>query len=326
MNYFVFTCGDINGVGPEISIKSFNKIHKEKNKIIFVCPANIFYKAAETVQPGSDYRIIKNPSEISPDTSVIDVIDIGNAPLSIGKPTKTSGKIAYKALEIAFEIVMMFDNAALVTAPISKEAFKMAGIKYPGHTEILADWCLTDKYAMMFLSEEMKCALATIHIPISDVSKSVKQSELTNTLNVIYDSLKNDFNIASPKIAVLGLNPHAGENGSIGKEELKEIVPAVKKLKKKGVEGPFVPDAFFAMQMHKEYDSTLGMYHDQVLIPFKMLNFSNGVNYTSGLPIVRTSPDHGTAYGIAWKNAADPSSMINAYNWAKIILHNRTKK
>jgi len=322
MKYFVFTCGDINGIGPEISIKTFNNIKNDKNKIVFVCPANVFYKTLEKAQTSCDFRIINDPAEISSDSSMVDVLDIGRAVITKGKPTKESGKAAYKALELAFEVVLMYDQAALITAPISKEAFKMAGVKYPGHTEMLADWCMTDNFGMMFLSEEMKCALATIHVPLKDVPKLITKKNIEKKFYLLLTSLKDDFNIKSPRIAVLGLNPHSGENGNIGKEEQKEIIPVVNKFKK-NVEGPFVPDAFFGMQMHKEFDCTLGMYHDQVLIPFKMMNFSTGVNYTCGLPIVRTSPDHGTAYGIAWKGIADESSMVQAYKWAKQILLNR---
>ena len=324
MNYFIFTSGDVNGVGPEISIKTFNRIRSDKNKIIFVCPGNVFYDAVEKFPTECDFRLINNPLEISPDADVIDVIDSGTVPVKIGKPTKSSGQGAFDALKIAFEIVMMFDNAALITAPISKEALKASGIKYPGHTEMLAEWCLADDYAMMFLSEDMKCALATIHTPLKDVPKKIKKENLNALIKTVGASLKKDFKIASPKIALLGLNPHAGENGVIGKEEKEEIVPAIRK--NKTAAGPFVPDAFYGMEMFREFDCTIGMYHDQVLIPFKMMNFSSGVNYTCGLPIIRTSPDHGTAYAIAWKNIADETSMVNAYYWAKTILKNRNSK
>jgi len=326
MKYFVFTCGDMNGVGPEICIKSFNQIRKGKDKIIFVCPANVFYKAAELVVPESDCRIIHDPAEISPDTSVIDVIDFGKVRIDEGKPTKISGQASYKALRIAFEIVMMSEQSALITSPISKEAFKMAGIKYPGHTEMLAEWCLAKEFGMMFLSEELKCALATIHTPIKDVPKLITKKKIVQMIHLIASTLKNDFLIESPRIAVLGLNPHAGENGYIGKEEKQVIIPALKSIKKKNFVGPFVPDAYFAKKEFRLYDCTLGMYHDQALIPFKMLNFESGVNYTFGLPIVRTSPDHGTAYGLAWSGFADETSIVSAYNWAKIILENRNKK
>lgn len=326
MNYSIFTCGDINGIGPEICIKSFNRLAKEKNKIVFICPGNIFYKAIATVNPMADFRVITSPALISPDNSVIDVIDIGNAQLKIGKPTRQSGEIAFKAINIGLEIAMMFDNASLITAPICKEALKMAGVKFTGHTEILANLCMTDEYAMMFLSDEMKCALATIHVPVKDLSKHIKQDKIKSLVNIVSRSLKNDFLIQNPKIALLGLNPHAGENGNIGTEEIKEILPAIKKLKNKNISGPFVPDAFYALSAYKEFDCTIGMYHDQVLIPFKMLNFNTGVNFTAGLPVVRTSPDHGTAYGIAWKNIADETSMLNAFRWANIIVKNRAKK
>lgn len=154
----------------------------------------------------------------------------------------------------------------------------------------------------------------------------ITKDSIATVISHVADTMKNDFKIKNPKIAVLGLNPHAGENGTIGNEELNEIAPAVKKAKKGSAEGPFVPDAFFAMQMYKDFDCTIGMYHDQLLIPFKMLSFSQGVNFTSGLPFVRTSPDHGTAYGIAWKGIADEESMVSAYKWAKLILTNRIKK
>ncbi len=170
----------------------------------------------------------------------------------------------------------------------------------------------------------MKAALLTIHQPIKKISRLLTEDLLSNKLDVLLNSLKSDFGIKTPKIALLGLNPHAGENGLIGDEEKKIIVPFMKKYsKRKHLFGPYSSDAFFGMKMYLNFDMVLGMYHDQILNPFKLLNFNRGVNFTAGLPIVRTSPDHGTAFDIAGKGIADESSMVEAYFYAKAILSNR---
>ena len=174
----------------------------------------------------------------------------------------------------------------------------------------------------MFVSNKMKAGLVTIHIPIKSVPKNVTRRKLLSSIEVINQSLQRDFNIDEPRIAILGLNPHAGENGNIGNEEEVLIKPTLAKFGK-NIHGPFVPDAFFGNKNYKNYDCTIGMYHDQVLIPFKLLNFNQGVNYTAGLPIVRTSPDHGTAFDIAGKGKANPGRMIQAFNYAiKIVNYN----
>jgi 4-hydroxy-L-threonine phosphate dehydrogenase PdxA len=179
---------------------------------------------------------------------------------------------------------------------------------------------------MMFLSRKMKASLVSIHEPIRNVTRIIKEKQLHNIFNVVINSLHNDFNLHNPKIAVLGLNPHAGESGAIGNEEQDIIIPALKNYTlNKYLAGPFSPDAFFANRSYKNYDMVIGMYHDQLLIPFKLLNFGGGVNYTAGLPIIRTSPDHGVAYDIAGKNLANPSSMIQAYKYAVSILKNRIR-
>jgi 4-hydroxy-L-threonine phosphate dehydrogenase PdxA len=191
---------------------------------------------------------------------------------------------------------------------------------------MLAEYTRTKNYSMMFLSQKIKASLVSIHEPIRKVAGFIKEKQLHSIFDVVINSLNNDFNLLNPKIAVLGLNPHAGENGAIGKEELNIIVPAIKNYAfNKFISGPFSPDAFFANRSYKQYDMVVGMYHDQLLIPFKLLNFGGGVNYTAGLPIIRTSPDHGTAYDIAGKNMASPSSMIQAYKYALAILKNRKR-
>lgn len=321
-----FTCGDINGIGLEISIKTINSIYNPaERKIILFCPANVFENAASKSVVLFNHEFLRDANSINPNNGKVTIVDLGNAKQNIGKPTKESGRVSYNAIKMAFQLVDSKNADAIITAPISKNALKLAGIKYPGQTELLADLSKAKKYLMMFLSEQFICALATIHEPIKKVSKLLSKELVRSSIQVLINSLRNDIGITNPKIAVLGLNPHAGENGKIGREEIDFIQPAVKSFKNKFIEGPFVPDAFFANQLYKTYDAVLGIYHDQVLIPFKMMNFNRGVNFSSGLPIIRTSPDHGTAFDIAGKGIADPSSMTEAVKWAEKIISNRRR-
>ena len=325
MKKFVFTCGDINGIGPEIVIKTLNEISsKTKNKFYFVCPSDVFKETTKFVKPKFKYEIVEKVDKLSP--FPVQIIDLGSARISPGKATAISGKISYNSIKTAFKLAAEKEVDAMITAPISKTAFKIAKINFPGHTEMLAKWSTTKNYVMMFLSKKLNAALLTIHKPVKMVPGLITKEKLLNTVNTLYQTLKIDLNIFSPKIAVLGLNPHAGENGIIGNEEEKVIKPVIKHLQStKKVSGPFSSDAFFGAEMYKQYDLILGMYHDQVLIPFKLLNFSSGVNYTAGLKIIRTSPDHGVAYDIAWKNKADESSLFSAYKYAELISKNREK-
>jgi 4-hydroxythreonine-4-phosphate dehydrogenase len=318
----VFTCGDINGIGPEIVVKSFNRIAGKKNSLIFVCPGNVFLKTIKSTLPEFDFQIIKSPEFILKEG--VNVLDIGEYELNPGGPSRISGRVSFDSLKTAFGLIQQKKADALVTAPISKTALKMAGIKFPGHTEILAGWTNQKKYLMTFLSPRFNAALVTIHEAIKQVPSLITREKIFDSLDIITQSAKIDFLIKKPKIAVLGLNPHAGENKIIGYEEYKIISPVIKKFNKRlSVEGPFSPDAFFGNKRFVEFDFVLGMYHDQILIPFKMMNFSNGVNFTAGLPIVRTSPDHGTAFDISGKNIANPDSIIAAYNYAIKIVKNR---
>jgi len=323
MRMFVFTCGDINGIGPEIVIKTLNRICANKNdRFYFVCPSNVFSETIRFIKPKFKYEIVKKPDKnlLMP----VQVIDIGNSRITPGKPTAASGKASFKSIEYAFELTSKKLADALITAPISKTAFNLAGISFPGHTELLAKWSGTKDFMMMFLSKKLNAALLTIHQPIKKISQLLTTERLKKSLDIITSSLKNDLNILQPGIAILGLNPHAGENGLIGDEE-EEIIKPLLKTFSKNIEGPFSPDAFFASKKYKNYDLVLGMYHDQVLIPFKMINFYSGVNFTAGLKIVRTSPDHGVAYDIAWKNCADEGSILEAYKYARLISFNRKK-
>lgn len=324
---FVFTCGDINGIGPEIVVKTLNKItvKNPSTKFYFICPSNVLDTTFSFLNPSLDYEIVTDARNRS--SYRVTIINLGKVKTEKGFPTISSGQTAYKALVKSYKLLETGASDAVVTAPISKTALRMAGIKFPGQTEMFAKWSGSKNYVMTFLSHKMNAALLTIHEPLKKIPNLLNIKRLNDTLNVSLHTLKSDLGIVNPRIGVLGLNPHAGEKGIIGDEEKKLIQPIIKQFSGKfNIEGPFSPDAFFANKLYEHYDLVLGMYHDQVLIPFKMINFGKGVNYTAGLPIVRTSPDHGVAYDIAGKYIADESSMIQAYKYARRIVKNRKKK
>jgi len=326
MRNLVFTCGDINGIGPEICIKAINQIIDfSKREIIVICPKNVFDKTAEIIQPSFDFKFIQSLSQIKTKSGFVTILDIGSCEYSLGNPSKEAGIISISAIQNAFAAVRSKLADAIITAPVSKISLKLAGIKYPGQTEILAHLCRSKKYMMVFLSNDFICGLATIHEQIKNISSLLTKLRIKQSLQILNDTLINDLGFVNPEIAVLGLNPHAGEGGNIGKEEIEIINPAIKSLKNIRIAGPFVPDAFFGNQKQKKYNAVLGMYHDQVLIPFKMMNFNSGVNFTAGIPIIRTSPDHGTGYDIAGKGIANSQSMIEAVCWAEKIIDNRKK-
>lgn len=298
------TCGDINGIGPEIAIKTILEL-SGNNDLHFslICPGNL---------PGLNK--LNNSNQ--------EIISMGNHRITPGLITAKSGRVSFESLETACKLLKQKNADVLVTAPITKEAWKKAGINFPGHTEYLADFFHSEKHLMLFYAREKFYALSTIHIPIKKVSESLSKEFLISKLETAIETLIKDFGIVNPTIAVLGLNPHAGENGNIGNEEINIITPAIEHFRNASVkvEGPFVPDAFFAKRKDNNYNLVLGMYHDQALIPFKMLYGEIGVNYTAGLPVIRTSPDHGTAFDIAGKNIASPKSMIEAVKLA-IKIH-----
>jgi 4-hydroxythreonine-4-phosphate dehydrogenase len=326
MSKFVFTCGDVNGIGPEVVIKAINKSTSlnQPVKIYFVCPSNVFNNTIKQVNPEFEFGILKSLKRETKRS--VSIIDIGNVRQNIGKPTVRSGKTAYKALSISYDLINSGHANAVITAPVSKTAINRAGFDFRGQTETYAKWTKTSNFVMTFLSKRINAALLTIHSPLKEIHNLLKTKRLETTIKIIHQTLEKDLGITTPKIAVLGLNPHAGENGIIGNEEISIIAPVINRFKKSiSIEGPFSSDAFFANKSYNHFDMVLGMYHDQILIPFKLLNFGKGVNYTAGLPIVRTSPDHGAAYDIADKYIADESSMVQAYKYAKLIVKNRKK-
>ena len=326
MNKFVFTCGDTNGIGPEIAVKALNQIteRNKKDQFILIIPQNIFDSTIELIEPRFHYKSTNKLESNILSSSGIIVLKLKSAKQNPGNPTVHSGRAAYQALQSSFEILKGGYTDAVITAPVSKSALNLAGVKYPGQTEMFADWCSVKNFVMTFLSKNLRVGLYSIHIPLKEVSKSLNIKQLQIKLQIVNSMLTSDLGISNPKIALLGLNPHAGENGIIGDEEQKIMKPSIHYRNKfSNIQGPFSSDAFFAQKKFKEFDFVFGLYHDQVLIPFKYINAGRGVNFSAGLPIVRTSPDHGVAYDIAGKGIADESSMIEAYKYARIILKNR---
>jgi len=328
MSRIVFTCGDINGIGPEIAIKTLNKLTSKKNRyrFILIIPKNVFQNTSKLVKPTFDYVQLDDISAELLSTPKVFVLTLNSYSHRPGKPTKASGEASYFALQKSFRLIKDGFADAVVTAPVSKTALKMSGSKYPGQTEMFADWSGAKTFVMTFLSKSLFVGLYSIHISLKEVSKTINIKEFTDKLRVLISMLRDDLGIPKPKIAVLGMNPHSGEGGIIGTEEKNLIIPAIQQLKSgNSIQGPFSADAFFAHKKFREFDLVLGIYHDQVLIPFKYINAGRGVNYTAGLPMIRTSPDHGVAYDIAGKGIADASSMLEAYKYAKLILKNRKK-
>jgi 4-hydroxythreonine-4-phosphate dehydrogenase len=242
-----------------------------------------------------------------------------------GKELPVTGKYAVKSLEMACKDLAAGKIQALVTAPISKKNVKTNEFPYNGHTDYLAKLFGNNDSLMMMVSDSLRVGLATVHIPLQDISKNLSTDKILKKIELLNLSLKKDFGIDTPKIAVLALNPHAGEGGSIGTEERDIILPAILKAKDKKLLafGPYSSDGFFGSSQYKHFDAILALYHDQGLIPFKTLAFDSGVNYTAGLSVIRTSPDHGTAFDIAGKNIADENSFRSAVFAAIDIAKNR---
>lgn len=317
------TIGDYNGIGPEIALKALLEIDLAKSTPVILAPSSIlsFYKPITSSNIALNE--VQHVSEISEDGAyVLNMNDSSPQPVP-GALTKESGTIAMQSIENAIDLCLHDSLNAMVTLPISKEAVNLAGYKIPGHTEFLAEKTNTDSVLMLLVSGNLRVALTTVHIPISKVASSITTDIIIEKASILDKSLKRDFSISQPKIAVLGLNPHAGDGGVIGSEEIEVIQPAIQTLREQGInaDGPFPADGFFGQKRHLNYDAILAMYHDQGLAPFKSISFGQGVNFTAGLPIIRTSPDHGTAFDIAGKGIADPSSFLQAYKLAVELVH-----
>ena len=269
---------------------------------------------------------IQSIQQINPKlTNLITCFDDKATDATPGKVTPEAGAAALACLQKATEDLKAGNIHAVVTAPINKHNIQSEIFKFPGHTEYFTEAFEAKESLMFLVSEEIRVGVVTGHIPLGKVRGAINQEKISQKLSLMIDSLKKDFGIQKPKIAVLGLNPHAGEDGLLGNEEKEFITPVIENFKKKGnlVFGPFPADGFFGAAQFKHYDGVLAMYHDQGLIPFKYIAFETGVNFTAGLSAVRTSPDHGTAYDIAGKNTASESSMLHAIFTAIDVIKNR---
>lgn len=324
------TMGDASGIGPEIIVKAVQ--HGE-----ILNTARVLVIGDARIMSGATKFAKAEPLEINPVKSVdearftrgtLDVLDLANlepSKVKLGQICAPCGKAAVQYLEKAIDLARRKEVNAITTAPINKEAIHKAGYKYDGHTEILAKRTKTKNYAMMFVSDPFWVMLVTTHLPLNKVSKAISKKRVLQTIKLANETLYN-IRGKKPKIGVAGLNPHAGEGGIFGNEEKKMIKPAVEEAKRMGinVKGPISPDGIFYLAKVGMFDIVIAMYHDQGLIPLKLLSFNRSVNVTVGLPIIRTSVDHGTGFDIAGKGWANPTSLIEAI---KVAAHfAKTKK
>lgn len=322
--------GDVNGIGPEVIIKALNdsRILLDCTPIIYGSTKTISYYKKAIRKFNFSFQACKSATDAL--NRKVNVVNVWNEEIKfdLGKATEVGGKFAFLSLEAATQDLSEGKIDVLVTAPISKEAMAKSGFKFPGHTEYLADKAGADDVLMMMVGSNLRVALACTHIPLKEVSSYLTKDIIYQKIKMLDKSLINDFGIIRPKIAVFGLNPHAGENGKLGDEEIEIISPAITQAKNDGIiaVGPFPADGFFGSSAMSQYDAVLAMYHDQGLTAFKALAFDDGVNYTAGLPIIRTSPDHGTAFDIVAKGIASEQSMRNAIYLAMDVYRNQNAR
>jgi 4-hydroxythreonine-4-phosphate dehydrogenase len=316
--------GDPNGIGPEVILKTLREEGTYNAIPVIAGNPDVIRHYAASISNLPDFIEIDSAEKATANN--IYILPVGDRfKPEPGKITPDAGKSAMMAIEAGADACLRGTADALVTAPISKEAIRLAGYSVPGHTEYLAELTSTNEVLMMLVNDSLRVGLVTIHVPVAEITGLLNKEAVLRHIRLMAQSLKNDFNIAEPRIAVLGLNPHAGDGGVIGKEEITIIKPAIELALTEGVnvEGPFPADGFFGSRQWLHFDAVLAMYHDQGLVPFKTIAFGGGVNFTAGLPIIRTSPDHGTAFAIAGKNRAKPNSFMLAYRLAVRMAKNR---
>jgi 4-hydroxythreonine-4-phosphate dehydrogenase len=319
--------GDYNGIGPEIILKSLPQLMENGATPVLIGHKRLFEFYAERLTISLPENCsISDAGDIQ--NNIVNFLNMDDLEFSkphLGRVEKPAGQAAMKAVEKGISCCQKKQTDALITAPISKEAVNKAGYHIPGHTEFLAEKTNAGQFLMMMVCKELRLGLLTTHIPVSKIADEINSPLLLEKIEIINQSLQTDFNIREPRIAVLGLNPHAGDGGMIGREETDIIHPALVQVQSENIlaDGPFPADGFFGSQKYKQYDGVLAMYHDQGMVPFKTIAFGGGVNYTAGLPIVRTSPDHGTAFDIAGKNRANPGSFLEAVRLAIRLAANK---
>lgn len=323
------TLGDMNGIGPEIVIKALadNRILQSFTPVIY--GSNRIVNFYQKLLKGDELKIQGVKSAESCVHKRVNLISITKDDIKVepGEVTKFAGKLAFHSLEMAVSDLASNKIDVLVTSPINKKNIQSEKFKFPGHTEYLAKYSNVEDALMLMCADNLRVGVVTGHIPLNEVSEKIDQEKIIRKITAIQKCLRTDFSIPKPKIAVLGLNPHAGDEGLLGSEETETIIPAIEAAKESGIlaVGPFPADGFFGSGTWKKYDAVLAMYHDQGLIPFKTIAGEYGVNFTAGLPIVRTSPAHGTAYDIAGKDLASELSFRQALYLACDVYRRRTE-
>ncbi|CAN5403776.1 4-hydroxythreonine-4-phosphate dehydrogenase PdxA [soil metagenome] len=322
-----FSCGDLNGIGIELIIKSLadSRILELCTPVVFASNKSINFYRKSLPDINFQYQSLKDVTKLN--TKMINVVNCWEeeVQMSAGQLTDTGGHYARISLLDASTALKNGHIDALVTAPLHKSNVQGENFNYTGHTPFLRDFFGAEEVVMLMVAENMRVALLTEHVPVKDVAGYVTQDNILKKLKTLIPSLKKDFGVDKPIVAVLALNPHSGDEGLIGMEEIDIIKPAIAEAQQQGmlVYGPFSADAFFARGQHEKFDAVLAMYHDQGLIPFKSLAVGEGINYTAGLNVVRTSPDHGTALDIARKGKADHASFLEALYQAIDIINRR---
>lgn len=321
------THGDFNGIGYEIIMKTLME-----HDLLELCTPVVYglhkvataHRKALQIQDFNFFGITEAAKAAKHQANFISISE-KEINVTFGESTAEAGEYAVKALELAMNDLQAGKIDVLVTAPINKLNVQSDKFQFPGHTEYLAQKTNTKDFLMLLVSGDLRVGVVSGHVPIQSLSNQIKKDKIVQKIRIMHQSLIKDFGIRKPKIAVLGLNPHAGDGGLIGKEEIEEILPAINEVEKDGILafGPYSADGFFGSATYRKFDGILAMYHDQGLIPFKTLAFNHGVNFTAGLPIVRTSPDHGTGYDIAGKNKASEDSLREAIFMAIDIFRKR---
>lgn len=323
------TIGDYNGIGPEIILKAFSdsRMMQGLTPILYGSSRVLnHYKKLTDLNDFSFQGIKDADAAVHKKFNLISLTK-EELPVEPGKVTEIAGKLAFQSLEAAVKDLASNKIDVLVTAPINKKNIQREGFRFPGHTEYLAKYSNVDEALMLMCCEALRVGIVTGHIPLSEVPQQATSDAVFSKLSAMHKTLRTDFSLQKPKIAVLGMNPHAGDDGLLGREEKDIILPALQKAREEGifVFGPYPADGFFAGNAVKNFDAVLAMYHDQGLIPFKHIAGDSGVNFTAGLPIVRTSPGHGTAYDIAGKGIANDNSMRQAVFTAADIYRRRAE-
>ncbi len=319
--------GDVNGINYEIIIKTLSdsRILELFTPIVYGSSKVASYHRKALNIPDFSFNILKSAEQALDGKANLLNIYSEEIKIDLGKSTDIAGEVAYQALEAVTQDLKKGQLDAVVTAPISKQNIQGPGFSFPGHTEYFADRFGTSESLMLMVSNNIRIGVITGHVPLREVPGMISEERILKKIRILNHSLVRDFGIRKPKIAILGLNPHAGDKGIIGHEEENVIIPSIQKAFDEGILafGPYPADGFFGSSSFNDFDGILAMFHDQGLIPFKTLSFKSGVNYTAGLPVVRTSPAHGTAYDLAGKNMASPDAFREAIYLAIDVVKNR---